>query len=103
VKFEKIQWGRYKEDLCTASDYQKIDDALRMVISGTSSQTNKLETFLEQQRQDGTLIYGMHVSDRALMTCMFMGRRDHHIHFIDGADGGYALAARNLKGSVTTL
>ncbi|MEO1298167.1 MAG: DUF3095 domain-containing protein, partial [Cyanobacteria bacterium J06636_16] len=100
VQFEKIQWGRYKEDLCAASDYQKIDDALRMVISGTSSQTNQLEAFLEQQRQDGKLIYGMHVSDRALMTCMFMGRRDHHIHFIDGADGGYALAARALKGSV---
>ncbi|MEM9005649.1 MAG: DUF3095 domain-containing protein [Cyanobacteria bacterium P01_F01_bin.86] len=97
VKFERIQWGRYKEDLCAASDYQKIDDALRMVISGTSSQTNQLAAFLEQQKQDGKLLYGMHVSDRALMTCMFMARRDHHIHFIDGADGGYALAARALK------
>ena len=100
VKFEKVQWGRYKEDLCAASDYQKIDDALRMVISGTSSQTHQLETFLEQQKQDGKLIYGMHVSDRALMTCMFMGSREHHLHFIDGADGGYALAARNLKGAL---
>lgn len=97
VRVGQMQWGRYREDLCAASDYQKIDDALRMVISGTSSQTHELKAFLEAQRQDGRLVYGLHMSDRALMTCMFMSRRDHHIHFIDGADGGYALAARDLK------
>lgn len=98
-----MPWGSYKEDVCAASDYQKIDDVLRMVIAGTPAQTQQLEAFLDQERQAGKLVYGIHVSDRALMTCMIMGRRDHHIHFIDGADGGYALAARPLKEQLKVL
>ena len=95
--FGNVQWGRYKDDLCNASDYQKIDDLLHMVISGTPKQTEQLTAFLEQQMQAGNLVYGLHISDRALMTCLILGRRDHHIHLIDGADGGYALAALALK------
>jgi len=32
------------------------------------------------------------------MTCYFHGPEDgQHIHFIDGGDGGYAMAAKQLK------
>ena len=35
------------------------------------------------------------LSDDALMTCSVCGTSDReHIHFVDGVDGGFAMAAR---------
>ncbi len=92
-----VAWGRYKAEVRAASDYQKIDDLLRMVIAGSPAQTDQLVTYLDGRLAQGHLVYGLHVSDRALMTCLIMDRRDRHFHLVDGADGGYALAAQQLK------
>jgi hypothetical protein len=92
-----VRWGQYKNDVVTATDYQKIDDLLRMVIASRAAQTKCLIEYLEQQSRIGNLAYGLHISDRALMTCLIFDRRDRHIHLIDGADGGYAIAAKSLK------
>ena len=92
-----VPWGQYKDDVCAASDYQKIDDVLRMVIAGNSDQTRRLIEYLEGRVQAGQLAYGLHVSNRALMTCLIFDRRDRHFHLIDGADGGYAAASIALK------
>ncbi|MBD2105675.1 DUF3095 domain-containing protein [Nodosilinea sp. FACHB-13] len=92
-----VDWGRYKASVRAASDYQKIDDMLRMVIAGSPAQTDQIVAYLESRLALGHLVYGVHVSDRALMTCLIMDRRDRHFHLIDGADGGYALAAQQLK------
>jgi hypothetical protein len=97
VKTGDVHWGRYKQDLWAASDYQKIDDVLRMVIAGSPAQTAQLTAYLEKRSSQGQLAYGLHISDRALMTCLILNRRDRHFHLIDGADGGYALAAQHLK------
>lgn len=97
LKVGPVDWGFYKQDLAAAADYQKIDDILRMVISGRACQTEQLIYYLEQQFQAGTLNYGVHVSDRALMTCLIFDQRKRHIHLIDGADGGYAMAAKGFK------
>jgi len=32
-----------------------------------------------------------------LMTCLVFERHGRQVHFIDGADGGYAIAAKKLK------
>ena len=40
---------------------------------------------------------GPHVTDRALVTCVVFEPRGRQIHFIDGADGGYARAASAMK------
>ncbi|MBE9112293.1 DUF3095 domain-containing protein [Nodosilinea sp. LEGE 07298] len=92
-----VDWGRYKADVRAASDYQKIDDMLRMVIAGSPAQTDQMVAYLDDRLAQGHLVYGVHISDRALMTCLIMNRRDRHFHLIDGADGGYALAAQQLK------
>lgn len=97
LKVGNTNWGLYKQEVIAASDYQKIDDLLRMVIASQPSQTRQLQQYLEQQFQAETLAYGLHVSDRALMTCLIFENRDRHLHLIDGADGGYALAAKELK------
>lgn len=97
IKTGGVDWGQYKPNTRAATDYRKIDDALHMVISGSPTQTQQLTDYLEQRFCQNHLVYGLHVSDRALMTCLIMNRRDRHFHLIDGADGGYALAAQQIK------
>ena len=97
VKLGGVNWGNYKQEVAAATDYQKFDDLLRMVISSSSAQIAFLSDYLEKRFGEGELVYGMHISDRALMTCLVFSRDGHHTHFVDGADGGYALAAEAFK------
>jgi hypothetical protein len=92
-----VAWGKYKQKAVAASDYQKIDDMLRMVMVGTPNQTEELIRLLDRYAHAGKLVYGLHVADRVLITCMIFDREHHHVHLVDGADGGYALAAHILK------
>lgn len=92
-----LDWEFQKKSLIGDSDYQKFDDILRMVISGRLAQREKLIQYLEKQYQSGNLLYGFHISNRALMTCLVYEAQGRHIAFVDGADGGYALAAKVLK------
>ncbi|WP_448604683.1 DUF3095 domain-containing protein [Thermoleptolyngbya sp.] len=94
---DTMDWGGYKEAVAAATDYQKFDDALRMVITSTPAQTAQLNAYLERRFRAGELVYGLHVSDRALLTCMVFERSSHHVHFVDAADGGYTQAAIALK------
>lgn len=97
VKIGGVDWRRYRQAVAATSDYQKIDDTLRMVLSGSSEQIRQLTAYLDERTQAGQLAYGLHLSNRALLTCVILDRSHHHIHFVDGADGGYAIAAKALK------
>ncbi|MEG4417413.1 DUF3095 domain-containing protein [Microcoleus sp. LAD1_D5] len=97
VKTEELDWGVYKDIAIAATDYRKFDDMLRMVISGNGWQRKKLTAYLENNYREGKLVYGLHVADRALMTCLVFERNGRQVHFIDGADGGYTLAAKDMK------
>jgi hypothetical protein len=97
VKTEELDWGVYKDIALAATDYRKFDDMLRMVISGNEWRRKKLTRYLEGNYREGKLVYGLHVSDRALMTCLVFERGGRQVHFVDGADGGYALAAKDMK------
>lgn len=94
---KNTDWGRYKTDLVKHADFRKFDDALKFVISGTEAQRNKMEDFLENERKAGTLHYGIHSSKSLIITCYIKNYHKHHVHFVDGSDGGYALAAKKLK------
>ncbi|NEP62446.1 MAG: DUF3095 domain-containing protein [Symploca sp. SIO2G7] len=98
LKIGKLNGKLIKPQIVADTDHIKFDDTLRMVMSGNASQRRKLTSYLEESYRIGKLVYGLHVSDRALMTCLVSeqnGRR--HIAFVDGADGGYALAAKAMK------
>ncbi|BBC25627.1 DUF3095 domain-containing protein [Pseudanabaena sp. ABRG5-3] len=97
IKTGTFNWGDYKQIVSEATDFKKFDDVLRMVISGRTKQRQKLADYLEKKFQEGRLVYGFHVSDRALMTCLVFERDGRQVHFVDGADGGYALAAKQMK------
>lgn len=91
------RWRRYRENLVENSDFRKFDGMLRMVIDSSSAQTEALSAYLAQEHAAGALVYGIHPSPEALLTCLVHDYRNDHIHFVDGSDGGYALAARQLK------
>jgi hypothetical protein len=97
VKSGAMDWGRYKQNLIATTDFQKIDGVLRMVISGTVRQRSQLERELEARRIAGELVYGIHVSQAALMTCLVFAYNGEQVHFVDGAEGGYALCAKAIK------
>lgn len=90
-------WGNYKPTLIKNTDYRKFDDMLRMVISGTPEQRQNLTLYLDRQAKKGRLNYGVHTSPAAQITCMISDYNVNHVHFIDGCNGGYAMAARQLK------
>lgn len=102
IQSQATDWGGYKETLVANTDFRKIDDNLRMVISGNAKQRQQLERYLAGKKHQGLLVYGMHVSNRALMTCIISDYNLNHIHFVDGADGGYAMAAKILKQQLQT-
>ena len=97
IKISGFNWGDYKQVVSEATDFKKFDDVLRMVISGTARQRKQLINYLENKFQEGRLVYGFHISDRTLMTCLVFERDGRQVHFVDGADGGYALAAKAMK------
>jgi len=99
----KANWGRYKRDTVTNSDYQKFDGVLRMVLSASDTQRAQLVEWLHQRFRAGELAYGLHISVEALVTCLIFEREGGHLHFIDGANGGYALASVDLKTRLTAL
>jgi hypothetical protein len=92
-----IDWGKYRQDVIANTDYRKFDDVLRHVLSGTPAQRDQLAVALEQRYQKGELVYGIHHAPSALMTCFIFARNGGHVHFVDGADGGYTMAAADLK------
>ena len=88
----------YRKEMVSQTDFRKYEGMLRMVLDLTLEQADALEIVLEQERAAGRLVYGFHRSDSALMTCLVFDLTSAaHVHFIDYADGGVALAARQLK------
>jgi hypothetical protein len=80
------------------SDFGKADDALMMVIDCTPHELSRIEACLTELEAAGVLVFGLHVADSALMTCLVdSAANDWHVHFIDGADGGYTRAAKVMK------
>ena len=97
VELGNENFGEVKHQVVADTDYRKLDDLLRMVISANCEQIEQLNSYLEKHYIEGQLVYGLHISDRALMTCFVAEREGRHIGFLDGADGGYALAAKAMK------
>jgi len=88
----------YRADLAVNSDFRKYDDALRMTVDCDPALIDRIEARLTAAAEAGLVRYGLHKQDEALMTCIVPSvvTRDH-MHFLDGAGGGYARAAAMLK------
>mgnify|MGYP001329148373 FL=1 len=93
--------GEYLPTIREHADHRKFDDMLRMVLDCSKEQIAIIEEYLNKEYEQGNLFFGTHQSDKALMTCYVANiEPGQHIHFIDGGDGGYAMAAKQLKGQI---
>ena len=93
----------YRAEQQANTDFLKYDDKLRMVLDVSPEQSELIQQYLAREHQAGQLDYGFHVADQALMTCLvFNLEQSEHVHFIDGADGGFALAAADFKARQST-
>jgi hypothetical protein len=89
---------RYRAWVTRNSDFRKFDDALRMTVDCSPETVKALEALLAKAEAGGVAVYGLHAQDAALMTCIVPSAfTNDHVHFLDGAGGGYALAAQALK------
>ena len=88
----------YISSTVARSDFRKFDGMLRMVVEEPLHAQADIEAYLERLYKEGRIYYGHHWSETAVMTCvLFSLSENRHIHFVDGGDGGYALAAVGLK------
>jgi hypothetical protein len=88
----------YKQQVVENSDFRKYDDGLRMILDCTPELARGLSDRLAAAARDGIVRYGLYQQDAAMMTCFTPSAlRSDHVHFIDGARGGYASAATALK------
>jgi len=89
---------RYLQQVVENSDFRKYDDGLRMILDCTPELADALARNLAEAAASGVVRYGLHRQDAAMMTCFTPSvMRADHVHFIDGARGGYASAATALK------
>jgi len=88
----------YRRTVVENSDFRKYDDNLRMTLDCTPHLADRIEERLGQAAAENIARFGLHRQSAALMTCIVPSiAENNHIHFVDGATGGYAMAARQLK------
>jgi hypothetical protein len=88
----------YVQQVVENSDFRKYDDGLRMILDCTEELERALAELLAKAASERVVRYGLHRQDAAMMTCFTPSvMRSDHVHFIDGARGGYASAATALK------
>jgi hypothetical protein len=98
IKVGNFVPANYIRQVVENSDFRKYDDGLRMILDCTEEIASALSERLAAAAASGAVRYGLHRQDAAMMTCFTPSvMRSDHVHFIDGARGGYASAATALK------
>ncbi len=88
--------GAYAVDVVANADFRKFDDGLRMTLDCSPAFADKLEVKLSGA--DEFADWGVFRQKSAQITCFVPSINDRdHVHFVDGAEGGYTLAAKALK------
>ncbi len=103
LKTQETDWSTYKETLFRNTDVRKFNDIYRQILAGKPAQREALDAWLAERYARRELVYGLHVTDRAHMTCLVFNYSGKHLHFIDGADGGLFLAAKAFKKRAAAL
>jgi Protein of unknown function (DUF3095) len=98
IKVGQFVPKNYVRQVVENSDFRKYDDGLRMILDCTEELQDALTERLVAAADRGIVRYGLYAQDAAMMTCFTPSvMRADHVHFIDGARGGYASAATALK------
>ncbi len=82
------------------SDFIKLDGSLKMTISADDKQIQKFEKYLQNEYVKQNIYYGLFVNTASLITCLVFPNNQFEVHFVDGSDGGYAMASQEMKKQV---
>lgn len=96
-KLQDFKGRAYLTQVILNADTLTIDGRINTIISGTMDKRLLFINYLKGEQEAGNLIYGHHISRESIMTCYIENRASKHIHFVDGSDGGYTEAAKELK------
>lgn len=88
---------RYVYKVSQLSDTIMLDGSINTVISGTNKQVSRLQILLDDLESNNKIIYGLHTTHASIMSCYIQDRKEKHIHFVDGTEGGYTSAAIMFK------
>lgn len=73
-----------------------------MTIDCDAETLEWIKQHLKNARDQGLINYGFTEQSEAFLTCIVMSAlNDDHVHFIDGANGGYAAAATMMTSKRT--
>jgi hypothetical protein len=90
--------SRYRRELVANADFRKFDDGLKLTVDCTPELAGELETMLAKAQADGIVRFGLHRQSSALVTCIApVPTASDHVHFVDGAGGGYTAASQAMK------
>ena len=91
---------QHRADVSHNSDFRKYEDGLKLTVDVSPTVCEEIEAILQRASDAGACRFGVHRQAEALLTCIVPSHTDrNHVHFVDGAAGGYALAAAMLKGA----
>src|ERR1700687_4979133 len=94
----------YRREVVENSDFRKYDDNLRMTLDCTPALADRIEKRLTQAAAENIARFGLPRQPSAIMPCIVPSiSESSHVHFVDGAAGGYALAAKRLKLDAATF
>jgi len=98
IKLGGFDARRYARIVGDNADFRKLDDGLKMTLDCDPKTQAKIEGVLSDAQDRGLLRYGIATQSEAMMTCIVPSiMTDDHVHFIDGAAGGYTQAATQMK------
>ncbi|MEO0750922.1 MAG: DUF3095 domain-containing protein [Pseudomonadota bacterium] len=98
VKIGGFDARRYQMVVGQNADFRKFEDGLKMTLDCDAETERRLLEILDKGTAEGVIRYGVHRQNEAMMTCIVPSiMTDNHVHFVDGAAGGYTEAARTLK------
>ena len=99
IKVGGFDARRYARVVAANADFRKLDDGLKMTLDCDAQTQSDLMDVLADAADRGVVRFGMVTQDEAMMTCIVPSiMTDDHLHFIDGAAGGYTQAAAQMKG-----
>jgi hypothetical protein len=98
IKLGGFDARRYARIVGDNADFRKLDDGLKMTLDCDAKTQAAIEGLLVKAQGENLLRYGIATQDEAMMTCIVPSiMTDDHVHFIDGAAGGYTQAATQMK------
>ncbi len=98
LRLGNFEPDHYQRMVSSNSDFRKFDDGLKMTLDCDPATLSQITQILEDAQKRGKIRYGLHAQQEAMMTCFVpSATRDDHVHFVDGASGGYAQAAATMR------